>query len=857
MPTNDYTPWYNWVIANVVVPIDNCLATLLNNIISFWDIVKYHFTPSEDHPYGNPFPSKDHPHESPFSKTFLLIIPIVAINCLLNKYERERAKEEESDQYLFTQLYNKLYDEDERKTHLHLYGVAYYYNDSVHWLIRKFRFLKGYFFGGKGFEEARIALTTSSLVKLRAQLLTEMVDLCNKREPDTWYVKDKDHNPKISMTEKVFDKKLGEAFKKAQDEQSENENQRLARKIKEAGSQLDKYKNDYQYQLITELLSFSERESIQLNKKTQKKSDTPQVREEADELRYKWWLDSLKEILEELKKGKISFTYEDKEKLFTFFEKSEDQESKAACNRLAYIQALCDIKKREITELKKQFHRGWMSAAGSFIEDHLIRDIATASFVFWIGYFLALCATGSAPIAVIVATLYLFLIWTSKLYNYFGRSNAREKSKEEIKEKLISEQLHSEELESLTLDEEIKKLNYLLEFKSVRAQMLERKETWIYVDSILEGFVRGSFAPFFILWFSTTMAGWAASYFFGIAVLINPFVSAILTTAVLFLAIGYGIYKAVNYYKETRRDIDRLREKFHNEKVEQYDRVIDKLCDYIEAQLNDSSADLQKPFKIKIQEEKRKKLKNKVYLLLSLGQSNQIFDELKESFKKIIGEQLNEEEKEKLNTLSDHEFERLKSIKLNPEQQPKQSKISFWLKVKLAFIFLTAAGSGILFLKLLAMGVALAWCPAAYIGIAVVGLLVVGGLLYGAWDVWKNYRLLDEQSKEKTSVLSHWADKVSLDPNREEADSKEQNLDTQASAELSTSTNEFATQEIASTLNQPDALLVGNLYPDLSKDKNYNNLSVNAMINGGFLSKQSKKIEEEIQQNTETINCVM
>ncbi|WP_010598254.1 hypothetical protein [Rickettsiella massiliensis] len=557
MPTNDYTPWYDWVITNVVVPIDSWLATILNNIISFWDISKYHFTPNEDHPYGNPFPSKNHPHESPFSKTFLLIIPIVVINYLFNKYEQVRAREKESDQYLFTHIYDKLYDEGERKKHLHLYGVAYYYNDSVHWLIRKFRFLKGYFFGKNGFEEARAALKQLSLGDLRFELLNKIVTFRNQREPGIWFVDVKNGNPNVTMTEKAFDEKLGKAFNKAQAENSEDERQTLRRKIEEAKSQLDKYKNDYQYQLRTESLSFSERELPRLNKETQK---------------------------------------------------SKDQESKAACNRLAYIQALCDIKEREITELNKQVHRGWMRVVGGFIEDHLIRDIATASFVFWIGYFLALCATASSPIAVTVASIYLVATWTSKLYNYFRRLNARKKSDEEIKDELIRAQWRSEELESLTLDQEIAKLNQLLELKSVRAQMLERKETWIYVDSILEGFVRGSLAPFFILWFSTTMAGWVASYFFGIAVLINPFVSAILTTAVLFIAIGYGIYKAVNYCKATRRDIDRLREKFHNEKVEQYDRVINKFYDDLEAQctsvLKNSSTDLQEALKIKLQNER-------------------------------------------------------------------------------------------------------------------------------------------------------------------------------------------------------------------------------------------------------------
>lgn len=854
MPTNDYTPWYDWVITNVVVPIDNWLATILNNIISFWDISKYHLIPNEDHPYGNPFPSKNHPHESPFSKAFLLIIPIVVINYLFNKYEQVRAREKESDQYLFTHIYDKLYDEGERKTHLHLYGVAYYYNDSVHWLIRKFRFLKGYFFGKNEFEEARAALKKLSLGDLRYELLNKIVAFRNEREPGIWFVDVKNDNPNVTMTEKAFNEKLGKAFKKAQAENSEDRLQTLKRKIKEAESQLDKYENDYQYQLITELLSFSERELARLNKETQKSNDL-QIREEIDKSCYEGQRDSLKEILEKFKKEKINFTFD--KKLLTFLKKSKDHESKAACNRLAYIQALCDIKEREITELKKQAHRGWMSVVGGFIEDHLIRDIATASFVFWIGYFLALCATASSPIALTVASIYLVATWTSKLSNYFRRLNAHKKSDEEIKDELIRAQWRSEELESLTLDQEITKLNQLLELKSVRAQMLERKETWIYVDSILEGFVRGSFAPFFILCFSTTMAGWVASYFFGIAVLINPFVSAILTTAVLFIAIGYGIYKAVNYCKATRRDIDRLREKFHNEKVEQYDKVINKFYDDLEAQctlvLNDSSVELQEAFKRKIQNE-RDELKKKVYLFLSLEQSDQIVEEFKESFRSFIEKEagIPPEKIEKLNELLALKFDQLKSIKLNSEQQPKQSKGSFWLKVKLAFIFLTATGSGILFLKLLAMSVALAWSPAAYIGIAVVGLLVVGGLLYGAWDVWKNYRLLDEQSKEKTPVLFSWTDTVSLDPEKEVVVILEnQNLAEETSDDLSTSTNKVVTQEVASTLDQANTP-IAKIYPDLSeiesdreKDENFNDLLVDAMSHRGFFHNQTQETEKK------------
>jgi hypothetical protein len=672
----------------------------------------------------------------------------------------------------------------------------------------------------------------------------------NQQKLDTWVVKnDVNGNAKITMTDKAFNEKLGGAFKKAQAEKSEDENQKLEGKLEE-------YRNQLLYQLE------------QLKKEIK---DDSQLRD----------IKNIEKRLKEIKKANFTLNKNEK-KLLSSLQESKDPKIKQTSNLVLYIQELCDIKQREIDRLNKQADSGSMRVIGRFIEKYIIQDVSNASFVFWIGFFLALClavpvATAlSIPVSIVgpilvaiaagTASLYLIATWTTRLVNYFRDRNSCKKSNEEIKEELIRRQWLSVEQPSLTLDQEIAKLNQLLELKSERAQLLERKETWLYVDVFLDGFVRGSFAPFFILWFSTTVL---AFFSFGL-VSISPFVSAILTTVVLVLAISYGIYKAYNYYKATQCDIDRLREKFHNEKVEQYDQVVDKFYNDLQEQckiiLHNDKSDLLDKLNKEIAQQ-RDELKKKVYNFLGSEQDKQLLlEQYNQSYLDILDKaEASEKEKKELSNLFTDQFNKLKAINLNPDPQPKESKDSFWLTAKLTFIFLTAVGSGILFLKLLVMGVVLAWSPAAFLGIAVVGLLVVGGLLYGAWDVWKNYRLIDEQSKEETPVLFPWTDTVSLGhETKSEVAFEKQNPDETFGITISKIYPELPELGLEKIHSEEPSKLDQIMVRE--EDENCNHLSVNAMISGGFLSNSKgnvhvsatdeKQAGQDIQVSVVNISCL-
>ncbi len=218
----------------------------------------------------------------------------------------------------------------------------------------------------------------------------------------------------------------------------------------------------------------------------------------------------------------------------------------------------------------KKIKKTFFSSTFAFINSRL-DELGRASFAYWIGVFIfyflpgACVVTGIVWPPILVAVLFLAAIWATKIYASSCGNNKQfkvcvfddtQKVTTEflaaVKNQLLLDLLKQEKdngalrYEKVKFKERTKKSKLYKEIRKV----LDLKSLFRAVKAIFNGFILGCFIIFFSSWLLSS----AALLLVGLFVVLSPatlsLVGVTVALATLGLGLVYGIYMAVQKYKE-------------------------------------------------------------------------------------------------------------------------------------------------------------------------------------------------------------------------------------------------------------------------------------------------------------------